>query len=64
MYMLLVVLKSFLSVVLLHGVYEPIEKIGGIVRTRRGLRMILHGEQREFFVDQAFQGPIVQIHMA
>src|ERR1700722_2785675 len=48
---------------LLHQIRELRKKIVRIVRPGRRLRMILHAEQRQRFVAQAFVSVIVQVEM-
>jgi len=40
---------------------ELVEEIGGIVRTRRSLGVVLDGEGGEFFVAESLDGLIVEI---
>ena len=46
---------------LFHDLYELIEQIRGIVRTRPGLRMILHRIDREASVSEALDCVVIQI---
>src|SRR5436190_1137954 len=49
--------------VLFHHVRESFKKIRGVVWSGRSFRMILHAEQRQRLVAQAFQRLIIKIHM-
>lgn len=40
---------------------EFLEMRVGVVGSRRGFRVVLHGEYRKFFVANAFHGSVVQI---
>jgi hypothetical protein len=46
---------------LLHHLRELLEQIVRIMRPRRGLRVILHAEQRQVPVAQAFERLVVQV---
>src|SRR5213075_589882 len=42
---------------------EFVERRSGIMRTGRGLRMILNGKDRFLAMTQSFDGPVVEIHV-
>ena len=47
----------------LHERAEAAEQVGGVVRTRRRLGVVLHGEQRQLAVAQALDRVVVQVHV-
>src|SRR5260370_21634794 len=48
---------------LLHHLHKILEQIMRIMRPRRGFGVILHAEQRQVAMTQAFQSRVVQIHV-
>src|SRR5215813_2105825 len=48
---------------LAHQIGEAMEQVIGVVRARRGLRVVLHGEDGPFAVTQTFARAVVQIEM-
>ena len=39
------------------------EVLAGVVGSGRGLRMVLHGKNRQFLVPDAFDGAIIEVNM-
>ena len=48
----------------LHHLYKPVKQIGGIVRSRRGLRVVLYGKQGNLLVQKSLHCIVIQIDMA
>ena len=48
---------------LLHHPHKILEQVVRIMRTRRRLWVVLHGEQRQIPVPHAFERVVIQIHV-